>query len=350
MWDDTGEPERLTDLVDWDIVFSSDDMHSALDQLRRSPRWPEALPSLLDDASALLRDAMDLSRDLGGADEMSDLSYVHQPSIGDHPQNQRFRDWTALIELARDAWLETANVQPNRASLTAEAWSLAPYPVFRRMAFFAASQGSVIPPRQGLAWLLADDHWWLWSSETQREAIRLLVALVPNLEAARRAVLERAILSGPPRDMYRDDIEVDEWTEMVEREIWLRLVKFDEVGGTLGPHAQAKLDELTVRHPEWQLAEDDDDELPIRFVRGPIRTTSAPLPRRRREMVEWLKRHPEKDDWQDDDWRQRCRDDFPRRPAPCVPLQETAHGRPAAGERQCKPGRKNDCLSAHGAT
>ena len=62
---------------------------------------------------------------------------------------------------------------------------------------------------------------------------------------------------------------------------------------------------------EWQLAEDKDDELPIRFVRGPIRTTFAPLPRRRREMVEWLKRHPEKDDWQDDDWRQRCRDDFP---------------------------------------
>ena len=111
--------------------------------------------------------------------------------------------------------------------------------------------------------------------------------------------------------MYRDDIEVDEWTEIVEREVWPRLVKIDEVGGTLGPHAQAKLDELTVRHPEWQLAEDVDDELPIRFVRGPIRTTFAPLPRRRREMVGWLKRHPEKDDWQDDDWRQRCRDDFP---------------------------------------
>ena len=305
------EPERITDLVDWDIVLSSDDVHSALDQLRRSPRWPEALPGLLDDASALLRDVMDLMRDLGGADEKSDSSRFHQPSIGDHPQNQRFRDWTVLIELARDAWLETANVQPIRASLTAETWCLEPYPVFRRMAFFAAAQRSIIPPQQGLAWLLADDHWWLWSSETQREAVRLLVALVPDLEAAQRAVLEHAILSGPPRDMYRDDIEVDEWTEIVESEVWLRLVKIDEVGGTLGPHAQARLDELTARHPEWQLAEDEDDELPIRFVRGPIRTTSAPLPRRRREMVGWLKRHPGKDDWQDDDWRQRCRDDFP---------------------------------------
>ena len=99
------EPERITDLVDWDIVLSSDDVHSALDQLRRSPRWPEALPGLLDDASALLRDVMDLMRDLGGADEKSNSSRFHQPSIGDHPQNQRFRDWTVLIELARDAWL-----------------------------------------------------------------------------------------------------------------------------------------------------------------------------------------------------------------------------------------------------
>ena len=305
------EPERITDLVDWDIVLSSDDVHSALDQLRRSPRWPEALPGLLNDASALLRDVMDLMRDLGGADEKSDSSHFHQPSIGDHPQNQRFRDWTALIELARDAWLETVRVEPKRARLVAQTWCLAPYPVFRRLAFFAAAQGSVIPPKQSLAWLLADDLWWLWSLETQREAMRLLVALVPDLEAAPRAKLEQAILSGPPRDMYRDGIEVDEWTQIVEHEIWLRLVKIDEVGGTLGPHAQAKLDELAARHPEWQLPEDEDDELSIRFVRGPIRTTSVPLPRRRRQMVEWLKRHPEKDDWQDDDWRQRCRDDFP---------------------------------------
>ena len=305
------QQERLADLVEWDIVLSSDDVHSALDQLRRSSRWPEALSGLLEDASASLRDAMDLMRELGGADEKSDSSHFHQPSIGDHPQNQRFRDWTALIELARDAWLETANVQPDQARLTAEAWSLAPYPVFRRLAYFAAAQRSVIPPKQGLAWLLTGDHWWLWSSETQREAIRLLVALVPDLDAAQRAVLEQAILSGPPRDMYRDDIGVDEWTELIEREIWLRLVKIDEVGGKLGPRAQAKLNELTTLHPEWQPSEDEGDELPVQFFRGPIWTTAAPLPRQRREMVEWLIRHPEKDDWHNDDWRQRCRDDFP---------------------------------------
>lgn len=307
--DDTGDPKRPSDLVDWDVVLSSDDVHSALDRLRRSPRWPEALPDLLDDASALLHDAMDLMRDLGGADEVSDLSYVHQPSISDHQQNQRFRDWTALIELNRDAWLETANVQPNRARLTAETWILKPYPIFRRLTFFAAAQRSIIPPERGLSWLLADDHWWLWSSETQGEAIRLLVALMPYLATVQKAKLENAILSGPPRDMYRDDIDVDDWTELVEREVWLRLVKIDEVGESLGPHAEAKLGELATRHPEWQLAE--DDELPFRLVHGPMRTTTGPLPRRRREMVEWLKQHPEIDRWQDDDWRQRCRDDFP---------------------------------------
>ena len=35
---------------------------------------------------------------------------------------------------------------------------------------------------RGLDWLLADEHWWLWSVETEREAMRLLVALAPQLE------------------------------------------------------------------------------------------------------------------------------------------------------------------------
>ena len=49
-------------------------------------------------------DALDLMRELGGADDRNDLSYLHQPSISKHKQNSDFRDWTALINLCRDAW------------------------------------------------------------------------------------------------------------------------------------------------------------------------------------------------------------------------------------------------------
>lgn len=138
---DGQEPTRIKDLVEWKLVLSTDHVHSSLRDLPKDERWAAALPELLSDFSALLRDALDLKRELGSAEDRSDLSYMHQPSISEHPQNRDFRDWTALVELTRDAWLATAIQSPERAALVAEAWWHTPYPLFRRLAFFCCRAG-----------------------------------------------------------------------------------------------------------------------------------------------------------------------------------------------------------------
>ena len=127
-------------------MLSTDHVHSSLRDLPKDERWTAALPELLSDFSALLRDTLDLMRELGSAEDRSDLSYMHQPSISDHPQNRDFHDWTALIDLTRDAWLATAAQSPERAALVAESWWHTPYPLFRRLAFFAAAQDDVDTP------------------------------------------------------------------------------------------------------------------------------------------------------------------------------------------------------------
>jgi hypothetical protein len=124
-------------------VLSSDYVHVVLSDLTNKPEWQAILPDLLDDITLLLRDALDLMQELGGADDKSDLSYIAQPSISVHPQNNKFQDWTALIELARDAWLVTAKTNPTKARHVAEGWLHIPYPVFKRLAFFAAAQGDL---------------------------------------------------------------------------------------------------------------------------------------------------------------------------------------------------------------
>lgn len=308
--DEASEPKRLKDLVEWEVVLSTDHVHTVFRDLPKNPQWTEALPDLLADFSALLRDALDLMRELGGAGDKSDLSYIQQPSISEHPQNKDFRDWTALIELTRDAWLATAALAPERARLAAEAWWQVPYPLFRRLAFFASAQGGIVPPQRGLTWLLADDRWWLWSVETEREAMRLLAALSSGLEAAPLAELEQAILAGPPRAMFKDDIEAERWAQIVEREVWLRLAKMSAAGAALGVNAKARLDELSARYPQWQLAADQRDEFPYWMGDGDEWRKFVATPRRRRELIDWLKQHPGTDHWQEDDWRQRCRDNF----------------------------------------
>ncbi|MFG8005027.1 anti-phage defense-associated sirtuin Dsr1 [Pseudomonas aeruginosa] len=304
------EPNGIKDLVEWEIVLSTDHVHSSLRDLPKDGRWDAALPELLPDVSALLRDALDLMRELGSVEDRSDLSYMHQPSICEHPQNRDFHDWTALIDLTRDAWLATVAQSPARAALVAQSWWHTPYPLFRRLAFFAAAQDNVIAHRQALDWLLADDHWWLWSVETEREAMRLLVAIAPHLDEVMLRELEQAVLTGPPRDMFKDDIEPERWTRIVEHEVWLRLAKLADIGAVLGADSNDRLKRLSAQYPEWKLAADQRDEFPYWMGEGDEWRKFIATPRLRRELIEWLRQQPNLDPRQEDDWRQRCRDNF----------------------------------------
>lgn len=308
---DPDESEPIENLVSARIVLSSQDVLSELGSLRESPGWRDALPGLLDDFDALLCDAMDLLRDFGQANEKHDPSYIDRPSIEDHQQNQElFRDWAALIELTRDAWTATAEVAPERARVKAQAWHLARYPVFRRLAFFAAAHPDVISPRRALGWLLADDGWWLWSRNTRRESTRLLVALTRSLDGGQLNELEQAVLAGPPRTMYERNLGIEDWTDFADQEVWWRLAKMSETDALLSGGAKEKFDELTKRHPEWRLQTEDQGEFSFWISDDNEFPAIVATPGRRRDLVEWLKQHSKDGGWGNDSWRQRCKDDF----------------------------------------
>ncbi len=303
--------DRGKDIVDCDVVLATDSVHHGLVELRKEESWQAIVGSFLGDASLLLNDALDLMRDFGDATDRSDFSYIHQPSISDHPQNRGFEDWTALVEIVRDAWLAVANTDPDQARAHAEQWSRVPYPIFKRLCFFAGSNDTVVPSADALSWLLADEGWWLWSVETEREAIRLLSALSAHGAREDKARLEAAILAGPPLAMFRRDVDPERLGRIVSREVWLRLAKMRASGGLSEGAGSTRLAELTAAYPDWQFADDGREEFPQ--WAGDINEfqTFVATPRARRDLVGWLWEHPASDDWQKDDWRQRCRDDFP---------------------------------------
>ena len=53
--------------------------------------------------------------------------------------------------------------RPSGRRLAAEIWWQTPYPLFRRLAYFAAAQGKHRSPSASARLALADDQWWLWS-------------------------------------------------------------------------------------------------------------------------------------------------------------------------------------------
>jgi len=320
-WDEdeaSADPTRLKKLVDWELVLAADHVHSSVGDMASDERWRAALPSLLADFQQLLRDALDILRELGEANDRNDRSHWDLPSIAPHPQNRGFRDWVTLVELVRDAWLTTRVEDPERAKRIALEWFNVPYPAFKRLALFAASQGGTVDATQWVEWLLSDDAWWLWSTDTQREVMRLLVLQGAQLSQPARGALERAILAGPPREMYRDDLEAERWQSIVDHSVWLLLAKLRGDSAKLGLEAEESFEKLSAENPRWQLAANERDEFSV-WMSGtgdPDYEDSRQVdvaPRKRADLVEWLRRPlPEAPPFFDreDTWRNICRDRF----------------------------------------
>lgn len=304
--------DMLNREVAFEVVLSSSNTYSYLINISE-PIWAASLPSLITDFQTLLLDALYLFDELGQANSKSDKSFWDMPSISTHWQNRGYDDWVVLIELVRDAWLSIKTTKESHAKQIAIAWLALPYPTFKRLALFAASQCESIKTAQWVDWLQIDNNWWLWSECTKREVCRLLATRGRELDGHTQERLEAAILSGPPSQMYLKDIAPLEWHEVQESATCLRLAKLEASGLDLGRTAIAKLEQYKRNHPNWNLPENQSDEFSIW-----ISSSSDPeyeerydidyAPRKRREMVKWLLKPVEpKSPFYRDTWRDACR-------------------------------------------
>lgn len=302
--EESTEPQE----VDWELVLTADNVQHALRDFVND-RWRDALPFLFDDFEQLLRDALELLSELG---ETSNYSHRDLPSITPHWQNRGFRDWVILIELLRDAWLAIYKSDPQRAKRIALGWFDLSYPTFKRLALFAASQDDCIGSEQWVGWLVAEKAFCLWSEDTKRETMRLLVLQGKQLTSSACATLEAAIIAGPPQQ----DIEPEHWQFWVDRSIWLRLAKLREGSAPLSDAALQGLDKLSKENPQWQLDRNERDEFSY-WMSG----TGDPdfqdhfsvdiAPRKRADLALWLKKPPpEGQSFYQDNWLETCRTRF----------------------------------------
>lgn len=309
-YDDTSKDIRKS--VDYELVLAGSDARHIFSNLN-SDYWNKALPKLLDEFQLLLCDALDLFHVFGDAGQYNDRSHWHMSSIGKHWQNRGFDAWTLLIELLRDSWLKILEEDPTRASEIAQKWFELPYPIFKRLALFAASHDECIKSNQWTNWLINDDARWLWVGNTRRETMRLLVLQGEKLHQGGKKKLETAILKGPLLKTYGHDQEPDWWQAEVAHSVWLRLAKLQEGGCKLSIKAIKRYDELTAENPEWKLASNQSDEFS-----GWMSGTGDPgheekqniniAPYKRQKLVKWLKEtQSEQNPFNKDTWSKTCK-------------------------------------------
>lgn len=263
---------------------------------------------IIEDLESLLKDTLLILQDFGDADKKSDGSCWHLTTIEEVPRNMCGNDWAWLMVLLGEVIIETNKNQPLSASVIANSWFQRPFAAFKRLALYAARHGVGSSSNEWVNWVLSQDVWWLWSLETQREVMRLLAERTLGLSSEAMASLENAILKGPPREMFKSELSEAEWNGTRDHMIWHRLRKILSNGGTLSPAAQVRLREIAMAHPNWELPADQSDEFIFNITTDDDdgfdrRFPPKKAPRRRNELVTWLRENPwsdhpvERDNW-----------------------------------------------------
>jgi len=305
------EPRKgLKGILDWEINLSTSFVHSSIKELNKIPQWESDIAELTLQFSALLKETMDIMAELKDVEEFHDYSYIYQPSIKEHSQNKDYRNWTALIDLTRDSWISLNKSDVDSAQRIALDWWAVPYPIFKRLALFTASETTSIPVTIINTWLEEDESHWLWSIVSQRELFQLLPVLIKRQNAQQRQNLLKLIVKGPARSWFREDLTEDEFSKIHDREIWLRLEKLKEVEVELDEKTNFIYDSILAKNPQWKLREKERDEFPFWMGNGNDLRKSITSPKNLDNLIKWLKDSPDHDRWDEDDWSLRCREDF----------------------------------------
>lgn len=233
-----------------------------VERLKHRDDADHILADLAFDLTSMLRGALDMMAILDGASADYDISYMDHPSIAPHEQNHFLHGWSYLIECVRMSFDVLLRVSPPDACALARSWARTPYPLFRRLAFYAA-RTSALTPEEMLHLVLGDTPRWLWSVRSQVELFSLLPHLWKSLDKERRRSLVRAILVGPPGDLFVEGLPVGERQELQEQMVWERLARIDKTGPKLYGEGRVRLRRLVKHHPEWQLSGTWKDDFPI---------------------------------------------------------------------------------------
>lgn len=257
-----------------ELRLSSDYIKDAL----REFDWGGSLHHFIQDFQQLLRDAIDLSNFIKN-DHFFDL-----PSIESHPQNKYSPDYTVLIELLRDSWLELLKKEPIQAKLMALQWLYDKELLFKRLGLFAASIENSISCEHWIDCLLVNDCQNLWDIHLRREVLRLLAKQGSSVKNEQITKLETALLKGPESSDFSK--------ELLDHTKWLYLAKFQSSGIQLSEQGVVFLKNIQKEYPTWALADDKSDEFPIWYSGITDIDTSTPIsamPKSETEICKWLR-------------------------------------------------------------
>lgn len=216
---------------------------------------------LLDVLQHALKEGLDAALFV---DEFAEMGYpitYDLVSIEEHSQNKHaHRRWRYVVDIIRNAWMEIADLDTQRATQIFLGWLNSSHFIFNRLALFAAKRNDVVDSHVWFVALLRDHGFLLWSSASQREVCRLLATTANKLKEEDALELSNVIAKGPPPCfLMRMKNRLDHAEETIDRMIWLRLKKVEVSGCKMSESAQKTLVSLENKY-SWKLLKNQQEE------------------------------------------------------------------------------------------
>lgn len=304
------KPERPTDLIS--IDFEIEDGVTGKDVLSA---WPEkALADIDDKLLRLLTNALSAALEEAteaGVESSSGygLSDINVPSVAKHKQNAHRTGFLPIVRVTADIWTRLVQKDARRALTFVELWRASPFRLIRRLALYAVADAAV-PAGEAAHVLMTLPAGELLLTNSTVEVYRLIDARWRGFSPEEKQAIEIRLAEGPPADWFRKDQE-----QIVDRCRFDLLGHIDSNGDRLGTDAQAMLDDIRKRWPNWELRPKEQAGFRIwhedsRDIVGDIaKLNDVPDS----QLVSTAKRVLDEADYRSGDpWQALCQSDVPR--------------------------------------
>lgn len=241
-------PERPTDLIS--IKFEVDDN---LTEEAVLSAWPKDLPTdiyetllglLASELSSALKEATEagVENDLGYS-----LSDADVPSVALSPQNAYRKGFLPIVRVIAELWIQLAQIDTPRALHFVTLWKDSQFRLIRRLAVFAATDASV-PAYMAVQVLITLPASELFLTNSSVEVYRLIDARWSDFPPQAQRDIEKHIAKGPSPSWFLEKQE-----EMVDYCRFELLGHLERNGVLISVDAQAKLNDIRNRWPDWEL-------------------------------------------------------------------------------------------------
>jgi hypothetical protein len=266
---DTFDPESVKSYADLELTpAAAEGSWTLADRLLGRLDASKISGELLGDLTSSLEKGLTYLAYLQGASDDYDGTYSSLPSIDDHPQNDRLRHWPVYVFLIREAWTRVSAMNPAQAREEVSRWMRVRFPLFRRMVLWAAGKPGGLSPSESINYLSTQPASAVWGLETHRELLQYLTRIASSVSNDDADRLAEIIVSGPPRHQFRADLTDEQFREISDQEIHIRLAKLRDGGMTLPEGARELLARILSDHPGWDRPTTERDEFLMWFDDG----------------------------------------------------------------------------------